>query len=104
MPTGIAAQCTEHFPSSVSDIDIMRRNRAFHKTALQKVQEEETIGDVVILSDKYANAWQILGDKGYQGAAEFLPLIHPNKKPRRGMLGMEDESFNRKVSFDRIMV
>ena len=104
LPTGIAAQCTEHFLGSVSDIDIMHRNRAFHKTALQKVQEEETIGDVGIWSDKYANAWAILGHKDYQGAAEFLRLIHPSKKLPRGMLGMEDESFNREVSSDRIMV
>ena len=38
LPTGIATQCTEHFPGSVSDIDIIFRNRTFHTTALQKVQ------------------------------------------------------------------
>ena len=96
-PTGIAAQCREHFPGSVSDIDIMYRNRAFHATALQKVQEEDAIADVGILSDQYESAWDVLGDKGYQGTAEFVRIVHPKKKPPKGMLGLEDESFNRKV-------
>ena len=94
LPNRIAAQCTEHFPGSVSDIDIIFRNRAFHTTALQKVQEEDKIADVGILSDQYAGAWAVLGDKGYQGAAEFVRIVHPKKKPPRGMLSLDDESFN----------
>lgn len=104
LPNRIAANCTENVPGSVSDMDIIYRNRLSHTTALQKVHEEGAITDVEIFSDQYDRTGSVLGDKGYQGAAEFIRILHLYKKPPRKMLGLEDEGFNREVSAERIIV
>ena len=36
LPTGLAIGCTEHYPGSVSDLEIFRRNRPFHEEASKK--------------------------------------------------------------------
>jgi len=48
--------------------------------------------------------WRILADKGYQGAAEHVRVIHPKKKPANGELTIVEKEFNRKLSSDRIIV
>lgn len=37
-----------------------------------------------------------LETKRYQGAAEFVRMVHPKKKPQRGGIGFEEEIYNRK--------
>ena len=79
MPNGFAADCSQHFAGSVSDIDIMVHMKPFHDMALAKTEDEKEVTDIGILSDKYPDSWALLADKGYQGAVEFVRAIYPRK-------------------------
>lgn len=104
LPTGIAKACSEHYPGSVSDFEIIQRQREFHAKALKKSGDEQNLIDVGLHNTRYPNQWAVLGDKGYQGILEILRGIHPVKRPPRGVLSISDETFNRQVSSDRIIV
>ena len=56
LPNGFAAGCSEHFASSVSDIDIMVHMKPFHDMALAKTEDEKEVTDIGILSDKYPDS------------------------------------------------
>lgn len=45
------------------------------------MDREDGIPDVGLLNDEYASHWGVLGDKGYQGVAEFCRAVTPHKKP-----------------------
>ena len=104
LPNGIALGCTNHYPGSVSDFEIIQRNREWHRSKSRKSGDEHTFADNGMLIDRFPNLWAVLADKGYQGLAEFLRAILPIKKPRMGTLSLANEAFNRKVSSARIIV
>lgn len=60
--------------------------------------------DMGNLLDVYPNQWAVLVDKGYQGGAEFMRVVHPKRKPPHGILTVEEENTNKKISSDRIIV
>ena len=53
---------------------------------------------------EYPDHWVVLVDKGYQGAADVLRAVIPQKKPVRGIIPREDELCNKKFSSVRILV
>ena len=103
-PNGIAVACSQHFPGSVSDLHIMQRMSEAHEDRLEKRDGEQAFSENEILHQKYENYRAALVDKGYQGAAEFLRVILPKKKPASGILSKEDTLFNKKVAADFIIV
>lgn len=103
-PDGICLGFTKHYAGAVADIDIFHKNSGFHRGCLRKERDERMTRDDGILSDKYPNHWAVIVDKGYQGAAEFMRVIHPRKKPAHRMLRLCDEQFNEEVATDRIIV
>lgn len=104
LPIGLAISCSAHYPGSVSDIEIMKEMHEWHVKASRKSNAENDVTDIGILSEEYPDSWAVLVDKGYQGSMEFLRTVHPKKKPQNGILSMEDEAYNKKVSSDRIIV
>lgn len=104
LPNGLAISCSPHYPGSVSDFEIVQRQRELHEKLLKKKESDRSIMDVGMHSERYPQDWAVLCDKGYQGLLELLRAIHPIKKPPRGALSVSDEMFNRKVSSDRIIV
>lgn len=103
LPNGLCIGFTYHQPGSTSDFDIFTRNLEFHKNNLKKVSIN-TDNDDGELSEEYSESWGILLDKGYQGGMDYLRAIHPCKKPINGSLSLADESRNRKISSDRVIV
>lgn len=104
LPNGICIGVTRHYAGSVSDIDIMRQNEAFHNVQTKKQASEYEITDIGDLRTQYPDRWAILADKGYQGASQILRVIVPKKKPPRGSLTVDDADKNFKISSDRIIV
>jgi len=104
LPTGLAINLTKHHPGSVADIEIMHQNINTHLKLSTKGTGEEQIVDKSNLNNNYLNHWAILCDKGYQGAQEFLRVIHPKRKPKMRALSRQDELFNKTVASDRIIV
>lgn len=102
--TGVALGCTKHYPGSVSDLDIMRKNADFHKMELEKLVSEAALEDVGPNKEDHPDHWAVLADKGYQGSSEFVRVIHPKKKPPGRPLTIEEVELNRKISSDRIIV
>lgn len=103
-PRGYAVNCTLHKPGSVADIDIFYGNETFHRHATEKTESDADLQLDGSPFDQSENEWGILADKGYQGSAQLLRVIHPKKKPPRGSLSDSDKEFNRNVSSDRIIV
>ena len=104
LPNGFAIDCTNHYPGSYSDIDIMHRNKASHDTALRKCEGEKQIVDGGLHAEDLPDHWSVIADKEYQEELEFIRAIPPHKRPARGLLSFSEEAFNRKLSSDRIIV
>ena len=62
------------------------------------------MADVGPLSDDFPGKWEVLADKGYQGATEMLKIVHPVKRIKNRAITRDEERINRKVSEDRIIV
>lgn len=60
----------------------------FHNNMLRKSETEKGIFDEGILEEKYPHAWECFIDKGYEGAAEFIRIISPEKKPVARMFSL----------------
>ena len=60
---------------------------------------EQGLEDNGLLKNTYGNAWALLADRGYQGAASVLRAILPKK----GKLTLVDEAQNKKIAHDRII-
>lgn len=93
-----------HYPGSVADIEIFRQNKIFHEEASKKCVRDLPYNDEGLLDGHRDDFWAILADKGYQGAAEVLRVVHPIRVPLRGQLTPSQVEFNRKVCSDRIVV
>lgn len=57
VPDGRAIDCSSHYPGSVHDIDIFRRNMDFHSRCLRKSESELTMDDNGTLRDQYPDQW-----------------------------------------------
>ncbi|KAG3177923.1 hypothetical protein PC128_g16653 [Phytophthora cactorum] len=75
-----------------------------HQRLLEKTNQERLIEDNGEGSEQYQEAWAILADKGYQGGASMLRVVHPKKKPRNGELTADELARNTRVSSDRVLV
>ena len=104
LPNGLAIGCSDHYPGSVADIDIMRKMEDFHTDAMSKKDGELDIADIRILCDNYDDSWGLLAYKGYRGPGEFLRSVIPRRKPINGHFSIHDEAQNKKISSDRIIV
>lgn len=51
----------------------------------------------------YKGTWEIVADKGYQVATDFLRVNHLCKKPRSGDLTRDQNAFNKTDESDRII-
>lgn len=76
-PDGICNGFSRHYPGSVSGIAIYHRNYAFHRVSARKKGEDEDK-----LKQKYPRILPIIVGQGYQGAAEILRVVHPEKTHR----------------------
>jgi len=83
-PNGLASAYSQHHPGSVADITILESRLDINK--------------------RHPNYWAVLLDKGYQGSREMFRALTPHKKPPRGVLSAEQESYNKNLSSDRILV
>ena len=103
LPCGVTLGASLHEPGSVSDLVIFQQMQSFHRKQLRKTSEEADIFDEDPLSERYPNHWAVLTDKGYQGGQEFCRVIHPTRKPSRGVLTPAEVAENHHISSDRII-
>ena len=65
---GMAIGCSEHEPGSVSDLILFQRMQYFDDKQLQRKGGEKELDDDGPDVGKYPESWDVLVDKGYQGA------------------------------------
>lgn len=104
LPNGLAVCVSDHYPGSVSDLEIFQRMRPKHEVLSRKADRDSSIQDFDPLRMEHPGKWAIICDKGYEGAQEFMRTIRPKKKPMNGYLSRVEEEYNRTVSSDRIIV
>lgn len=80
-PIGLEINATNDYTGSVSDLEILQRNRSFHKFAIKKSEVEKEIIDHGHLFNEFKHLWAVLFDKGYQGVQELLCRIPRRKNP-----------------------
>lgn len=85
-------------------MEILRKNKAFHEEASNKVIRDLGFEDNGKLQHYSSELWAILANKGYQEAAEETRVIHITRAPARGALTALEIEENRKTSGDRIIV
>ncbi len=103
-PNGLTTAFIAHFPGSTSDLTIMHERLKYHEERLKKREDEENYSDNYALSEEYSDQWAVIMDKGYQSASEIFRAITRKIKPPRGILGRDDERFNKQLSSDPIIV
>lgn len=101
---GISIGSSNYFSGSISDIDIFNRMAESHSKSLREFEKERNIIGIGELIDRYPKYWAILMHKGYQGAGEFMRVVHPKKKEPNTLLVLDEEAYNTKVSSDRGIV
>lgn len=87
----IAAVCTDYYPGSITDIRNMSEQISSHENLLKKTDYEMLFEDTGKQSEKYLENWAFLFNKGYQGASEFLCVIHPQRKVSNCILSKEEK-------------
>jgi len=103
-PNGLASGYSQHHPGSVADITILESRLDVNKRRWKKRGDDTEIEDEGEGENKYPNYWAVLLDKGYQGSREMFRALTPYKKPPRGVLTADQESYNKNLSSDRILV
>ncbi|OWY99573.1 hypothetical protein PHMEG_00029403 [Phytophthora megakarya] len=63
LPTGKAINYAQHYPGHVSDIEVFRKNQAFHSKNLQKSEEDKSLQDGGPLEAKCPDEGALLTDK-----------------------------------------
>lgn len=104
LPNGIAIGFSSHFRGSVSDIAIFKKMVEFHNGVLQKLEKGKNIKEIGEVIDTYPKYWANLMDKGYQGAKEFMRVIHSKKETPLCVLGLDDVAYSKTFSSHRIIV
>jgi hypothetical protein len=100
-PRGFAINCTDHARGNKSDITMFRDNSEFHQAMRAKTDRDRGVLDDGPMSELYPDEWAVLADKGYQGLAEHMRCIHPQKGSH---LSADAERRNKNISTDRIIV
>ena len=87
------------------DVNIFKANAQHHlsRTAKSAAERAQNATDNGIGSEVHSNNWAILADKGYQGAASIACIISPHKAVH-GILTLEQQQQNQRISHDRIIV
>lgn len=101
MPNDLSIECSDHYPWSVPDIDIMRKMEEFHTEAMSQKEGKLCIADVGVLCERYGNNWGLLAENGYQGSNEFLSSVISRRKPINRHFSLDDEAQNNKIYPDR---
>lgn len=65
-----------HYPGSVADMEIFRKNKTFHEEASKECVQDLHFKDEGLLDDHLDDCWAILADKKYQRAADVLLVVH----------------------------
>lgn len=104
LPIGLAVDMSVPCKGSVSDKIIMQERVSVHVKLTKKMTDEMVINDNEVLKEQYPNSWCILADKGYQGMAELVRCITPQKKPKGRALSLAEQGRNRDIAADRIIV
>ena len=65
LPNVLAVGYIEHIPGSVTDLEIFKENKDFHKANLKKARSERELADLVFIAGDYPTHWAFLADKGY---------------------------------------
>ncbi|EGZ11372.1 hypothetical protein PHYSODRAFT_417671, partial [Phytophthora sojae] len=100
VPPGLAVHVSKHYPGFVSDIPICMKNLEVHKRLLHKTTAEAGRNDYGEGSTSFGNMWGVLADK----ARKSVRAIIPKRRPHGGPLTYDEESRNRHVSSDRVLV
>lgn len=66
---------SNHYPVLKPGKDIMRGEVSVNHPMTMKYSSERIIEDSGPLFSPFTTEWEMIGDKGYQGAAEFVRLI-----------------------------
>lgn len=105
LPIGLAINCTLWAPAAKSDYSVFLDNEKFHRSAMQKLEDEGDLNDEGPAQDRFKSDWAILVDKGYQGLQRRFHTIQPKKKARGAppLCGAELEE-NDRISHDRVIV
>lgn len=104
LPSPLAIHPSKHYAGSVSDFEMFQRFKEFHLSRTKKRGVDVDVRDVRMHGQKYGSMQATLVEKGSQGAFEILRAIHSIIKPPRSTLSLSDESFNRNISSDRVLV
>lgn len=89
---------------SVFNLERMRRKDGWHRSMLQKANDETDNHDIDPLFEKFPVSRAVLVDKGYQEARNDMRAIHLVKKTPGSRLTHEKPSFNANVPSDRVIV
>ena len=103
-PNGQCVDLSKHYPGSVHNLTICRKNKNVHKNMLRKKPHEQTLKDDGELYNEYKNYWAMLMDKGYIGLKHEVRAFYPTKKPNKGQLPGEEKIRNKEVSSDRSLI
>ncbi|KAG6610376.1 succinyl-CoA:3-ketoacid coenzyme A transferase [Phytophthora cinnamomi] len=104
IPTGLAINCSHYRRGSAADISFFRDNKAFHEAAATKRVPEERMPDYGPHLKRFPSSWIILADKGFQGLAETYRAVYPTRRRPTVPLTLEEETTNRNISSDIIVV
>ncbi|OWY96844.1 hypothetical protein PHMEG_00032783 [Phytophthora megakarya] len=96
LPTGTAINRTQHYPGHVSDIEVFRKNQAFHSQNLQTSEEDKHLQDDASLEAKYP-------DEASRRTSAFR-AITPHKKQPGATLSNEQLDEIDRISHDRVLV
>lgn len=99
---GVASAYSAHYAGSVSYITIIHERVGVHKARLRKPQSEMDLDDNGELTDEFPRHWVLIADKFYQGASSFLRAVTPFKRPARGVLSAQQETYNIRLPRDSI--
>nr|CCA28065.1 AlNc14C1057G12745 [Albugo laibachii Nc14] len=103
-PCGFAINCTDSAKGSVEDIQVFRRNIAFHQNMRVKTEYDLAIEDRGPIKAQFSHEWMLLVDKGYQGLAHQLRAVHQTKAPQGRRLSVDEGRENERISSDRVVV
>ena len=104
LPNGLAMSCSDHFPGSISDLEIIQRRQDWHKRRSRKKGDDNELTENGLFYNIYKKRWALLADEGHQGFGIFLRAILPERKPPRGVLSISEEAFIRRIARDRSIV
>lgn len=104
MSVGPATNCSKHARDRPSDPEIYQSNQTWHTQACTKRGNDVNLWDKGDGVGDYSDRWAMLLEKGYQGVKELTRGILFFQKPVGRLLSLQEERYNKKVSFDMVIV